>query len=121
MLARYLWTGIGLGALAVGAAGIFVPLLPATPFLLLAALSFARSSPRLHHWLLHHPQFGPPIRDWQRHRAIGRRAKLSAIALMGVALAASAMLQAPGWLLIVQVAILAGVAGFLLSRPNPPA
>ena len=59
-------------------AGVVLPLLPATPFVLLSAYCFARSSPRLHGWLLAHKLFGPLIRNWEQHRAISPRAKLLA-------------------------------------------
>lgn len=68
------WLCIGLGAL-----GIFLPILPTTPFLLLAATCFAKSSPRFHAWLLANRVFGPLIRDWQQHRAIPHHAKRMAI------------------------------------------
>ncbi len=72
---RYLFLAAGLLFVALGGLGVVVPGLPTTPFLLLAAGCFAQSSPRLHAWLLANPTFGPLIRDWQRHRAIPRRAR----------------------------------------------
>lgn len=74
------WCCVGLGTL-----GIFLPLLPTTVFLLIAAWAFARSDERCHRWLLSHPHFGPMIECWQRHRAMPRRAKIAAF----IALAAS--------------------------------
>ena len=58
---KVLWLTLGLLATACGVAGIVLPLVPATPFLLLAAFAFARSSPRLHGWLVAHPRLGRPI------------------------------------------------------------
>jgi uncharacterized protein len=67
--------------------GLFLPLLPTTPFLLLAALCFSRGSARLHKWLLEHPTMGPIIRDWNERRVIQPRVKrvatLSVIVLVG--------------------------------------
>jgi len=63
-------------------AGVFLPLLPATPFLLLAAACFVRSSDRLHRWLLSHRWFGPYIRNYREHRAITPRAKVAIILLL---------------------------------------
>ncbi len=70
--------------LSVGAgfAGVFLPLVPTTPFLLLAAFFFSKSSERLHNWLLDHRLFGKLIRDWREHGAIAPRAKLLSIVLI---------------------------------------
>src|SRR3546814_1342141 len=67
----FIWVGIG-------AVGAFVPLLPTTIFIILALGCFARSSPRLEHWLLNHERFGPALRAWRDQRAISRSAKRAA-------------------------------------------
>ena len=79
---RALWLLAGLVALGLGIAGIFLPLLPTTPFVLLAAACFSRGSTRCERWLLNHRTFGPMVRDWRRHRAIPRRARWLAFAMM---------------------------------------
>ena len=66
---RALWLSAGLVALLLGVVGIFLPLLPTTPFVLLAAACFSRGSTRCERWLLSHRTFGPMVRDWRRHRA----------------------------------------------------
>jgi uncharacterized membrane protein YbaN (DUF454 family) len=76
----YLVAGFILVGLAV--LGIFLPLLPTTPLLLLAAACFSRSSERWHRWLLNHRTFGPIIRSWQERRCIPRRAKAVSIGLV---------------------------------------
>lgn len=86
---RTLLLACGFLAVGLGVAGIFLPVLPTTPFMLLAAACFARSSPRFHRWLLAHRTFGPIVGEWERHRAIPWRAKLWAIGLMSATLAAS--------------------------------
>ena len=117
---RPLWFSFGLIATMLGIAGAVLPLLPATPFFLLAAFGFARSSPRLHAWLTGHRRFGPLITDWQRHGAIARRAKLTAVAVMVVTLAAGAVAGLELWLLGVQAVAMAGAAIFILTRPDTP-
>jgi len=119
--ARALWFVLGWMALGLGVVGAFLPLLPTTPFVLLAAFCFARSSPRLHSWLAHHPTFGPMIEAWARHGAIPRRAKRVAAAMMAAAFALSLALRLPPWVLAVQALCLAGAAAYVLTRPDPPA
>lgn len=80
------------GILCVGlaTAGIFLPLLPTTPFLLLAAACFIRSSDRLYQWLIHHKWFGPYIRNYREHKAIPKRTKVVILLLLWGTLAYSA-------------------------------
>ena len=117
---RHLWMALGWAALGLGALGVLLPLLPTTPFLLLAAYAFSRGSERLHDWLLNHRVFGPPIENWRTHRAVSTGAKLVALVAMALILAISAVADVPLWVLAVQAAILVGVAVFLLTRPLPP-
>ncbi len=71
---------LAVGQVSVGLAvlGVFLPLLPTTPFLLLAAYCFLRSSPASYHWLVTHPLLGQFLKDWQLHRAIRRSVKATA-------------------------------------------
>ena len=109
------WLSLGLGIL-----GIPLPLLPTTPFLLLAAFCFARGSERWHDWLMSHPRFGPPIRDWQEHRAISRPAKWLGTASMVGLLGVSVLVGVPTWALAAQGGVLLVVAVFLWSHAEPP-
>ena len=120
-MSRRLWVMAGGIALGIGVVGIVVPLLPTTPFLILAAYCFSRGSRRLHDWLLDHRILGPPVRDWREHRSISGRTKLSAMIAIALILAVSVFLEAPGWALALQGMILGGAALFLLTRPSPPA
>ena len=79
---------LGLMSVVLGLVGIFLPILPTVPFMLLAAFFFARSNPAWERRILEHPRFGPPILAWRERRAIGRHAKVAAV----IALAASAVM-----------------------------
>jgi uncharacterized protein len=114
-LLRWLLILIGLAAVGVGTVGIFVPLLPTTPFYLLAAACFFHSSDRLYQWLTGNKWCGPYIRNYREHRAIPRHAKIMALILLwgtiGYEVLAVFDLL---WLRIVLVAIAAGVTVYLL-------
>jgi uncharacterized membrane protein YbaN (DUF454 family) len=118
--ARLTWLVVGLVALALGAIGIAVPLLPTTPLILLAAFAFARSSNRLHEWLITHDVFGTLIDNWQRHGAISRRAKIASVVSMIALLVISLAMAAPTVVIVVQLFALGAVALFILTRPLPP-
>jgi len=117
---RPVWLLVGVTATTCGVAGIVLPLVPTTPFLLVAAYAFARSSPRLHAWLLTHPRFGPLIRDWQDHGAIGTWTKVLAVLVMVATLIGGIMAGIPTWILAVQAATLTAAGTFVLSRPTAP-
>jgi uncharacterized membrane protein YbaN (DUF454 family) len=117
---RAVWLTIGFFALASGIAGIVLPLVPTTPFLLLAAFAFSRSSPSLHGWLVEHPRFGPPIAAWNAHGAISRRAKIAAGLAMLATFAISVVAEVATGILAVQAVVLTMVALFILTRPSPP-
>lgn len=120
MNARTLWLIVGYAALGLAIAGAALPLLPTTPFLLVAAYAFARSSPHLHRWLVTHPQFGPLIENWRRYGAISVKAKAAALFTMAVTLALSWLFGAGADLLALQTVVMAGAAAFILSRPSGP-
>lgn len=117
---RIVWLMAGFFFTAVGIIGAFLPILPTTVFLLLATACFARSSPRLHGWLVNHPRFGPPIRNWQEHGAISRAAKRLAIGTMGVVFGLSLVFGLSRLALGGQAALMLVGAGFILTRPDGP-
>ena len=117
---RAIWATAGILAFVLGVVGAVLPLLPTTPFMILAAFCFARSSPRLHAWLLAHRTFGPMIDDWNRHRAIAPRAKKAACIAMAGAFVISLILQVPATVLIIQALVLGATATFILTRPDGP-
>jgi len=98
---------IGVIAVVLGSIGVFVPLLPTTPFLLLAAACFIRSSERLYTWLIQHRWFGSYIRDYYEHRAMTLRAKMVALALLWTVIGYSGMAVASSWWLRLVMALVA--------------
>ncbi len=119
-LSRLAWLIVGVTALALGIIGIPLPLLPTTPFILLAAFAFARSSTRLHDWLVRHRTFGPLIANWQAYGAISRRAKWVSLASMIAVFGISLALKIPTHALVIQAVVLSASAVFVMSRPLPP-
>jgi len=102
----------------LGLIGVPLPLLPTTPFLLLAAFAFAKSSPRLHAWLINHPRWGQIINNWNDGGRIDRKSKTLAVGFMVLMPPLSWLLNAPMWAIGLQVFILSGVATFILTRPS---
>ena len=114
-----MWLMGGLAAVAVGAVGVVLPLLPTTPFLLVAAFAFARSSKRLDGWLRGHRTFGPLIDNWHRDGSIDPKAKRTAIIVILATPLVTWLLAAPTWVIGVQVMVLSASAIFILTRPSP--
>lgn len=96
---RIAFIALGMIALGLGIAGVVLPVLPTTPFVLLAAACFARGSQRFHDWLLAHPLFGPIIIEWNEYGSIPWRTKIVAIVLMSTTLTVSIVFFIePRWL-----------------------
>ncbi len=118
-LARWTWLVLGLSCVALGFVGAFVPLMPTTVFLIMAAACFARSSPRLEAWLLNHPRFAPTLRAWRRDRAIPPIAKLMACGGMATGMAIFCWAAHPKPPLLLVVAAVIGLcAAYVVSRPS---
>ncbi|MCH2113060.1 MAG: YbaN family protein [Planctomycetes bacterium] len=117
---RVLLLATGFFTLILGVIGLVVPLLPTTPFLILAAACFMRSSPRIHDWLIAHPLLGKILRDWQEHRGIALRYKVISTSLIVVFASYSlwTMELSTPLSIAVGTAILL-VLGFIWTRPTP--
>ncbi|MEM7078172.1 MAG: YbaN family protein [Pseudomonadota bacterium] len=113
---KFLWVSAGWISVSLGVIGIFLPLLPTTPFLLLGAFCFSKGSEKLHTWLIEHPRLGPPILQWRQHRAISRRIKWVATVTMLALFLLSAAMQVPLWALGTQAAVLVCVSAFIWTR-----
>lgn len=115
---RFIWAGLGLLAVGLAVIGAVLPLLPTVPFLLLASFFFARSSTRLHNWMLSHPTFGPVIDDWNSSGAIRPRAKKLATLSIAFVFGLSLVIGVPMKVLIIQAVTLSAVLLFIWTRPN---
>jgi uncharacterized membrane protein YbaN (DUF454 family) len=116
---RRVYLVLGFAFVVLGFVGAFLPVLPTTPFLILATSCFARSSPRLENWLLSHPRFGPPLRVWRERGAIPLRAKLLALAGISVGFLLFWIGSAPGPILTASVGalMLVGLV-YVFTRPS---
>lgn len=108
----------GVISLALGVLGIFLPLLPTTPFILLSAWCFVKSSPRAHQWLYSQPLLGQSLRDWEQNKSIARSTKIVAVSMIVVSLIVI-------WLGSIYIGIqigvsilLCGVSVFIVTRPE---
>ena len=112
---RLLYRVLGYIAVALGAIGALLPLMPTVPFLLLAVYFFARSSPELEQKILDHPHWGPQVKDWRERRAISRSSKTMAIGAMTVgAVVTWYTLGAPWYYLSLAILVIAG--GWIATR-----
>ncbi|WP_413577796.1 YbaN family protein [Bdellovibrio sp. HCB290] len=110
---------LGMTALILGVIGAFLPILPTTPFLILSAFCFVRSSPKAHAWLYRQPLFGPALKDWDQKRAIARRAKILAIAMILVSLSVMWWRVENRTVVIVVSVVLLSVSLFVATRREP--
>lgn len=118
---RVLFLLLGLCCVGLGLLGALLPVLPTTPFMILALACFARSSPRFHDWLFNHPLFGPPLQKWQHHRVIPPMAKAASVTAMGVSLIYVAAFSTAPWYLVTAMGLfIAYGAWFILSKPSAP-
>lgn len=113
---RYLLIVLGNLSLVLGIIGIFLPLLPTTPFLLLAATLYVRSSERLYQWLIHQKYLGTYIRNFREHRAIPLRAKIISVSLVWATLTYCATsINVPLWGRLLFLILAIGITWHILS------
>lgn len=111
----------GFASLGLGTIGIVMPLLPTTPFVILAAFCFTRADPKLAAWLHAHPRFGLALRDWRDQRAISLRAKIIAMIAIAISYVISVMLAPMAWAPWFLAGVMGCVSLFILTRPLPRA
>lgn len=118
---RYLVLGCGWTSFALGLVGVLVPVWPTTPFMLLAAACFMRSSERLHRWLVEHPRYGHHIRDYLEGKGLRLRAKILAVSTLWASTLLSVSAFVPQLAIdLLLVAIAGGVTIYLVRLPTAP-
>ena len=117
---RWAWCALAYLSLGIGIVGIFVPGLPTTVFVLIAAWAATRGSQRLHDWLLGHPRFGPSIRNWREHGAVSLYGKRMATLTMAVCAAITLWCVPVLWVKVVSIGSMSVVCAWLWTRPLPP-
>ena len=118
MPVRLFWIVTGYVALTLGLIGVVLPVMPTTPFMILAAFAFGKGSPRMRARLENSRYFGPAIRDWETRGAIRRQHKTMACLLMAASFAGALLLGLPLAALALQGLALAGATAFVLTRPS---
>ena len=118
---RFVFLTIGFLCVGLGMLGAFLPLLPTTPFLLIALWAFSRSSRRFHHWLYTHPRFGPRLQAWDEHGVVPVRVKLASLSAMSVSFALMAFVLRVKWHVLAAAGLIMLIgATYVLSRPSRP-
>ncbi len=116
---RPLYIALGYVCVGLGMAGAVLPVLPTTPFLLVALWAYFRSHPEKAQKLLDHPRWGPPLRDWREQGAIPTRAKIAALCVMALSWLFVFFTAKQAWVPVLVGAILCCTATFVATRPAP--
>ena len=116
---RIIFFTLGLTFFGLGLIGAFLPVLPTTPFMLLALFMFAKSSERFHYWLYHHRVFGPPLQLWHEHRIIPVKAKIMSVSMISLSLVYLILFSPMAtWLMVVTGLSMGYGAWFVLTKPS---
>ena len=118
--ARWAYLAAGHTFVVLGIVGAFLPLLPTTVFLILAASCYARASTRFYHRLMAHATFGPMVRDWREHRSMTVRSKRLALIMIGVTFALTLWIIPLAWVRVLHILIGAGLVTFILRIKTRP-
>lgn len=120
LLSNPFWAALGVVCVLLGLIGVVLPILPTTPFMILAAFAFGKGSPRLRIWLENHAVFGPPIREWENHGSIAPKYKRIAVSMMATTFLLSVAFSLPLHVLAIQAVCMGGASAYVLTRPNGP-
>jgi hypothetical protein len=116
---RLLYRLLAVAAVGAGSLGLLLPLLPTTPFLLVALWASARGAPEWYAKIRHHPRFAPTLSHWEAERAVTARAKITACAFMIASWLVMLAMDVHRWVLAGLALLFTVVAGYLVSRPAP--
>ena len=114
---HYCLISLGWICVVLGVVGIFLPLLPTTPFILLAAWCFAKSSPRFHHWLTSHPKLGPIVHTWQSGEGISRGLRNRVLTVMWASMLLSMWIVGKWWSIALLSSIGIAVSIYIFRQP----
>lgn len=116
-----LYLAFGWLCFGLGFVGIFLPILPTTPFMILALWAFSKGSKKMHNWLLNHPRFGNSLRNWEEHRVIPIKAKATAfVFILGSATYILFFSNVPTYAAVMSVSTMACAITYVLTRPSKP-
>jgi len=116
---RWVYLAIGWGSFGVGVIGAFLPVLPTTPFMIIALWAFSNSSPKLRNWLYTHRIFGKPLQRWNEHRVIPPSAKIASIGAMSVSLTTMVFFTETPWTVLLATGLIMIIgAWYILTKPS---
>ncbi|MDX1506228.1 MAG: YbaN family protein [Spongiibacter sp.] len=119
-LVRYSLLALGWLSFVLGMIGLLLPVVPTSPFLILSAACFLRSSPRFYHWLVNHRWFGIYVRYYLEGKGMPRRVKFLVLGMLWVMILSSALVivRIP-WVTLVMCSIAGLVSVYILRLPTP--
>lgn len=118
---KYVYFSLGWLFFSMGLIGVFLPVLPTTPFMILALWAFSKSSEKFHYWLYHHRLFGPSLKLWDKHRVIPLIAKIASITFMTVSMSYMVVFSTfENWLKVITGLFMLSVAVYILGKPSKP-
>jgi len=114
-----MYLGLGWLFFGLGFIGVFLPVLPTTPFMILALWGFSKGSRRVHHWLYTHPKFGPSLQDWDKYRVIPLKTKITAVSMMSISATFLIFFtEIPKYGLYSALALMTYGAFYVLTKPS---
>jgi uncharacterized membrane protein YbaN (DUF454 family) len=118
---KHLYFSLGWLFFSVGLLGVFLPVLPTTPFMILALWSFSKSSDRFHRWLYHHRVFGPSVKLWDNYRVIPLPAKIVAVSFMIISMSVLVVFSTlENWIKAMAAVFMLSAAVYILGKPSRP-